>query len=735
MFMSYGAGAMPRQFDILDRIGRELKFDAQDVIAIRNGIEAAASVASLVAGGVAIFNTATTLLTAFGIMEDSAARTEKLLASIDAKLEIALDRLEADARAEILGRRTTWKLAVQDAHTALDDLRSSRSATHFDEAVRALGALSRSLGQMMDYGREVLNGRTRVPYAGIVPYVPENYQAPEVREKYTITGLPDHWFFYDMVTQGGIPAPRQRLEEVWDAGYYVDLVAKGAESYLRLLTLIEPYYRSTGERRNELKEIADKLKVFVDWWEYSLLVTPIDQQVGDGIVGHPFRPFFSYLRGKVALGVVDLVTGTSMLDTSFDAHAHMPDWGSPAGPSAPPFRDAILNEDEVRGYLEASLRDMVDEMKDYCGITNMRVLQKKLQEVTYGPGRSLIARVNNVRTHSDYLWEWPDTEFLTLPPAIALGAGKPKDKKYSAKRRTQGAIRRPAAGGGSPFEQALLPPAIKTFRFPLARRMDASLIQLGYRMEVSIAGGSQNSGKLSIDLCDYDTWQTPQVEPSRDTVFPFLDIERPLEVHDATVYDAVQSAPFTAEEERASDAGEPVLSKRREFINERLGTAAIRVRITTRIDLDTPDHAFLGYANVAIELLHPDIAKDSFIVGISVYETGQHSDISEPSEQVADTVALHIIPTFLIPEDDFFADWDAGEVGFRKMMTDVPELVIVHDWGPPPIYNRFSPAFVAHQRKTLTQTVSWLERQHPELATDLCSRHVPPPVVRERPVG
>src|SRR5207244_2513489 len=48
---------------------------------------------------------------------------------------------------------------------------------------------------------------------------------------------------------------------------------------------------------------------------------------------------------------------------------------------------------------------------------------------------------------------------------------------------------------------------VKKFRIPMARRTDASKIQLGYRMVVSVGG---HSGTANIVLCEYSRLNAPE---------------------------------------------------------------------------------------------------------------------------------------------------------------------------------------------------------------------------------
>ena len=271
-----------------------------------------------------------------------------------------------------------------------------------------------------------------------------------------------------------------------------------------------------------------------------------------------------------------------------------------------------------------------------------------------------------------------EPNFYFAPEYIELGeigkkAGKP-GKKYLATR--------------------FIDPNVRTFRIPMVRRMDASGIQLGYRLQVSV--GSEEPNSESLVLAKFDAVGLPKWE-DRLAPFPSAPLSLLLVTDKATVYDVIQSDHFTEEEEERFERGEFNFARQRLFIDPRPGSVAIRFDVTFEIDLHDPGQ-YIGYADVEIVNLNEE-ATDGFILGITVFEeaktaVGSYMTITDPKEAetainidslydpfeeqkeiIADQMTFHMVPSYLVPEDDYFKDRLAGLMVFDKSINEIKQTV------------------------------------------------------------
>jgi hypothetical protein len=160
-------------------------------------------------------------------------------------------------------------------------------------------------------------------------------------------------------------------------------------------------------------------------------------------------------------------------------------------------------------------------------------------------------------------------------------------------------------------------------------------------------------------------------------VFPSEPISFDLQSDSAAVYDVLQTAVFSVDEERLFENTGAVPQKQRLFLNPRDGKVSAHVDISFEFDAANNAKAFVGFANVRVTAPNPESAPGGFILDLSVYETRNIGLMYPPSNDVreiaADSVRLHFAPTFLVVEEDYFTDRKAGIGAMQAAMDHVSQ--------------------------------------------------------------
>ncbi|PHB87492.1 hypothetical protein COE94_06020 [Bacillus toyonensis] len=686
-----------------DEIFKELKYEPDQITKVHKLLDAVSDFAGGIMSIVGTFTTVKNLLEFAGIIQ-KADSTGQLLLSIDANVNTLLKHFKNDSVKKMLEDRSHWTNATRAAETALDNLRTSRSQENFRQMGDAMGMVRVNLQEMLDYSPNLKFASDKVPIKGVIPFLRPYYNY------YYNKNVPEHWIDYakgPIKTRGGVLVSYalkedELAEEIWDAGYYLDVLIKSIGLFISGLTATEPAFRSTGYCRMDLMNFCENLKVFIDHWERSLLVTDIDvsiEPVPDFYghkVHHPYLLWnFSEFWGSIPLGVIDPITGISMFTPEFREGL----WVSLRG-------NMISKNDYNLAWTSAkqTLNEMTERVREDCGILKLYTLHRQLCELTTSPVGSQFTRISNVSINNLMLWQSPVEETLSLG-FIGNLAGKP-GKLYKAKRIFQ--------------------TNNKTFRIPMVRRMDASGVQLGYRLEISILGGAK---KINIDLCEFSVVASPHLE-EKLPVFPTQEFVEEIPTQSVTVYDAVQSSAFTAEEESLLEKGNIIPEKQRLLINSREGTAAIRVKVDFSIDLTDVDHQYIGYANVTVE--NPNVeTKDTFIVNIKIFETKISSVTKGKVEEFADGMTLHVVPSYLIPETEYFIDRKAGYMVLERIMAEVPEEEI--QLIPKPWEEVWNPHNIGIYESIKLKAYEEFSHKRPEIARNLNSRFQIPIIHQVRP--
>src|SRR5262249_43203062 len=134
----------------------------------------------------------------------------------------------------------------------------------------------------------------------------------------------EHWitaaypFYMQKVDYLGAPPgpivpygdPAMELKtEIWDPGYFLDVLIEGIGVRLASIAAIDPVFRSTGYDRTNLRHIYGGLKTFIENWEKSFLQTTVDG---------PLDPTFHFIYNPydqspnaIPMGFIDPVSGVA----------------------------------------------------------------------------------------------------------------------------------------------------------------------------------------------------------------------------------------------------------------------------------------------------------------------------------------------------------------------------------------------------------------------------------------
>ena len=652
--------------------------------------------------------------------------------------------------AEQAARRSKWDTAVSNAAGALDDLSKSRSKANFDAALKKFDDLYSALFEMLDLAF-VNDLQAAVPVAGSITFSSGAYGYPPDEFKYP----PSHWVPYAraayMKTVAGAPIQyaddRDNLKRrIFDPGFYLDLVPITVSYFTWLLIAIEPAFRATGYERKRLTEISGKLKDFVGAWRQSLFVTNIDPfllppyDAGYSYVRHPFALETMPLHARgIPLGVVDPVSGFA---------AFVPVWneGFEFG-----LGNMVMNAAFVRAKAKEALDDAVKGIEPACGIGALGLVHAKLEELTlYGLDGSMFSRIEPVKRTPGHTSTLREPHAAGEPHPPPLTAGTPHSPFHQLRERhvlgipetiDLGDIGAKAGKPGKKYKAwRVYDPNIVTFRIPIVRRMDASGIQLGYRLEVGTGSLNLNSHSASLVLTKFDAVAIPADDDGNLQRFPAAPLSVDLITDDGVHFDVVQSVPFTAEDEERFDRGEFDPAHQRLFVNPRTGRVAVRFYVTFAIDLANPDHQYFGYANVAIVNLD-ESARNGFILSVNVfeeanlaYQTYSPGEIHEEHKEIAGgSAVIHMVPSYLVAEEDYFKDRLAGLLVLDKSIIDIRQTV---DMIPKPWEGDGNPMWrirdLAYAEAEKLKKFGEFERKNPDLAAAAVSRFQPLLVIDER---
>ena len=257
----------------------------------------------------------------------------------------------------------------------------------------------------------------------------------------------------------------------------------------------------------------------------------------------------------------------------------------------------------------------------------------------------------------------------------------------------------------------------KRFRFAMALRTDVSLIQLGYRIEL---------GGHNVPMIPYS------VAPGTGTAprFPTQPISLEIRGEDWTVYDVYQSSIFSPADEDEFEEGEPSQSMfeskyfrpERLFLNERQGPGALKVDITFNTDLNSPTQPFVGHATVTIRNLDPARFRGGVILPVTVYETRVVNKNGQTEEFVADGMTVHLVPSFLVVDYDYFTDRREGTEAIDRIFGGINERYVRSEQPHIPVGPEWQVGRRAVEDAVKAKAIQRFELEEPELAEHTLKR-------------
>ena len=703
-----------------------LKYTPDEIARIEKFVGTVGKLASTVSWVIGAVTTIKDVLTLVGVLEkdDEAAKLQK---DIAAKVDTIYRYLQDTERRREFELTVGWRGKVQETITSISNFGLSRSQNNLDDLRSAsTWLMTEALAAMLD------------PQMGEIPFRRKVYGGHPSPHTY-LNQTPEHWTEYAFpswmqTTKGDPVALGAALDlgaTIWDPGYYLDVLIEAVGARLAALAALEPAFRSTGYDRDDLRAIHRGLTAFVARWEQSLFKTivvgPLDPQpdpFGDHRIHHPWLSVSEQLpsawtavgqQPALPLGAVDPVSGV----TAFD----------------PFWREGLLlhfngvanywvvrNYDAAVATAYARQSGMLALVRDQCGLRRVRDLRDAVYALIGPPSGSEFATPTDAAfTREDIAGAAgagaATVTFAGAVEEVDLGVlgnfiGK-SGKKYPAKRGFQHGVKR--------------------FRVPMARRMDASKIQLGYRLRFVVGGDPAVFGPPAIDvtsvLSEYSAAAFPEeVLP----LFPTTPQVHELRSEHAAVYDVIQSDVFSAKEEDAFEATGAVPGKTRLYLNRRTGKVAARVKVDFEFDARHPDHRFVGFANVTIGTLDPNVNRDGFVLSMTILEKCVAALTDPPRDEVReDTVAmvnLHFAPSFLVVGREYFDDRQAGFAALEQAVDSIEDRYRLAKLrlGPLEPITRIQRA--AEEQELVVNAYNEVAARSPELARQLSDRFAMPAV-------
>jgi hypothetical protein len=491
---------------------------------------------------------------------------------------------------------------------------------------------------------------------------------------------------------------------IWDPGYYVDMLAGCLTDRMLLVAVTEPAFRSTNYDRRALENLLSGLTAFLNKWRSSLIVA--NPLVGLNGGGHLQHPNVEAPLG-VPIGAVDPVTGISFFNSFWMAGNTISTWE--ASIEAKGSADYSEAKDPALAYkraidlqprlLEAAIRA--------SGIGRLAEFRARLQDVLarYTTGSDFVDLPN--ATFDLVQMNGPAAQVENVNLGFIGKYSKHPDKQYQGTRYTQ--------------------TLEKHFRFAMALRADVSLVQLGYRMEI---------GNRSIPLIPFSVAPGDGAAVTR---FPTQPISQEIRIDDFPIYDVYQSSLFSEADEDRFEGAEPppgpwyaiqpkVFPGERIFLNERRSPIALKVDVTFETDYNNPAQPFVGHANVTIRNIDPAAFPGGIILPVAVYETRVGPN-DEPEEVPADSMTIHIVPSFLVVGREYFTDRREGLETMNQIFGGLSEKYKISVQPGVPIGPEWQMRRRAVEEVAKDRAITRLLDAEPE-ATQAVRRFMPPTPVR-----
>ncbi|GAA2742013.1 hypothetical protein [Kitasatospora cinereorecta] len=698
-FFVAGPPADPADKDLLDIIKpaaddypalsttlQVLKFDPEDVVKYHKILGSVINFATGIAWGVgAVLTVASVLKTVFGDKEDA---TRKQLESISERVDQIYGYLAHAERQGLHREAVEWRGTLDKVRNAVNNARISRSPSNLDELVRLKGEIDGNLALMLDPGNGVISFQ-RAAYG----YVPAS----------------SHWIDccaspYMTLTDGtplNYKDPAQELRsEIWDPGHYIDVLLNSLTDRLMLLATTEPAFRSTGYDLTQIKNLISKLGEFILRWQNAIIVA--DPVVGINGGRQLLNPLDRVPPG-IVVGAVEPVVGVAFYEPYWAGFPVTTTWhgsilakGQPdetkaADPAVALARAVDLQSQLTRGALAAS------------GIGRLKELRARLQDLLAwtSVGSDFVNLPDPTFTLVDLQGPAPVMETVDL--GFVGTYSKHPGRKYEGLRYTQ------------TFE--------KHFRFDMPLRTDRSLIQLGYRMEID----GQN-----IPLTTYSV-TPPEGHADR---FPTQPVSVEVQHPEGTVYDVYQSDIFTSWDEDQFEGGDvidpkealalvhgwPFVKPERLFLNERQGPVAFTVDVSFSADLTSPDQPFVGHTDVIVRNLDPERCRDGAILDVRVYERRVIDESGGTDEFLADTMTIHLVPSFLVLGADYFDDRRDGMAAIDTIFGGANSKYLRQEQDHLPFHPEWQMRRQALEETAKLRALETFQREEPDTAAQVLSR-------------
>ncbi|MFN7943034.1 MAG: hypothetical protein U0X73_15695 [Thermoanaerobaculia bacterium] len=604
------------------------------------------STINMVAGIVSVVGAAgaaVSLLKSLGVLGSAEDPVQAALKKIGQRVEQIYGYLAAQERRGLYDRALAWRVDGDNARNAVMNAMTSRSAQNLEQLADRAAELNASILQMLDDGK----GRIaflRSAYGN--PWWTAYAQTPYMK---TASGAAINY-----------RDPGQELQaEIWDPGHYLDVLVRSLDDRVAVAATLEPAFRSTGYDRAALRKIADDLMRFAQAWRGAILVADPVFALNAG--GTMRSPEMSAPPG-VPIGAVDPVTGLSSLIPQWSGfsvefkHTGVPwaAWGGVWDESRATDPAAAL------AAINPAHAAAVDSVVRACGVDKLVRLSERFRELASPPAGSDFVQLADARFRrplADLVY-WGMNNGNTVPQGTPVTVDLGRLRLFSpTPDRTYTGARFGLRGR-------------KEFSFRMPRRAEFSGIRLGYVLEIAGRKIPLMSFATAADRTGGD--------------FPGAAIEKDFEV-ETKVYDCYQSAHVTAADEDQFEREGRIAGVERLFLNERSGRAKFRVGVTFAPLLGGNPAAYAGEAEVTISVLEPEDFPDAVILSVNVLETRVGWN-NAPEEVLADSMTVHLIPTYVVLGSDFFADYHAAVVRMAKAVKAldrkaIPQLDVPH--GPP----------------------------------------------------
>jgi hypothetical protein len=164
----------------------------------------------------------------------------------------------------------------------------------------------------------------------------------------------------------------------WDGRFNFPLLVFGTLVYENVLRAVEPYYRTTGDFREQFGEVINALGQFADAWDQQLLWTsdmPAAQPPGN----EAMRLLFGFEQWPC--GAVDPVFGTASFQEGWWEPEFPPDWGGSV--------QSVGLMSAAQGVEHASARSAaLTWVRAHSGLLQLRAMTKALRALLTPPWSS-----------------------------------------------------------------------------------------------------------------------------------------------------------------------------------------------------------------------------------------------------------------------------------------------------------------------------------------------------------